>query len=181
MKWNWLGKKQVILGALVIALGAAVYANYTFASEPLAFEVAGSKTTASQTTTTTKNLGESTYVNAEAGDYFKTARSSRESARDEAIELIEDLLDDVRLTDEIQQQALQKASALADAVTAESDIEQLVKAKGFADCVAYLTEDGCQLVVKAEKLTPEQSLQILDIVTSQTTVSSQNINIVAVP
>ena len=71
-------------------------------------------------------------------------------------------------------------TALADAIAQEAAIEELVKAKGFADCVAYLTENGCQLVVKAEALTPEQNLQILDIVTSQASVAAQNVSIVAV-
>ncbi len=182
MKGKWFGKKQILLGALVIALGAAVYVNYAFASDTTGLPVSGGKTTGTtaNTTSTTRNLGESTYVNAETTDYFTAARASRESARDEAIELVEDLLGDARLTDEIQQQALQKVTALADAVTQEKAIEELVKAKGFAECVAYLTENGCQLVVKAESLTPEQNLQILDIVTSQASVVAQNVSIVAV-
>lgn len=182
MKGKWFGKKTVILGALVIALGAAVYVNYAFASDANGLPVSGSKTTGTtaSTTSTTRNLGESTFVNAETSDYFAAARASRESARDEAVELIEDLLDDARLTDEIQQQVLQKTTALADAIAQEAAIEELVKAKGFADCVAYLTENGCQLVVKAEALTPEQNLQILDIVTSQASVAAQNVSIVAV-
>ncbi|MBQ1210312.1 MAG: SpoIIIAH-like family protein [Clostridia bacterium] len=179
MKSKRFGKKFVVLGGLVVALGLAVYLNYMF-TPPASLPVSGEGK--DQTTgTTEKNLGESLYVNAETeGDYFASARLSRESARDEAIELIEELLEDVRLNEEVQQQALEKTGALADAVTDEAAIEQLVRAKGFEDCVAYIGENGCQLVVKADDLTDQQTLQILQIVTSQTTVPAQNINIVVI-
>ena len=177
MKVKWLGKKQVILGGLVVALGLAVYLNYMFTPSD-SLPTAGDKE--GETTTTEKNLGESLYVDAELqNDYFAAARVSRESARDEAIELVEELLSDVRLSEEIQQQA-EKTAAIADAVVDEIAIEQLVLAKGFDDCVAYIDGDRCQLVVKAEDLTQQQTLQILEIVTSQTAVLPQNINIVAI-
>lgn len=179
MKIKWLGKKQVILGGLVVALGLAVYLNYMFTPAD-SLPTAGDKE--EQTTgTTDKNLGESLYVDAELqNDYFASARLSRESARDEAIELVEELLSDVRLSEEIQQQAAEKTSAIADAVVDEIAIEQLVLAKGFEDCVAYIDGNSCQLVVKADDLTQQQTLQILEIVTSQTSVLPQNINIVAI-
>ena len=179
MKWKRLGKKHVLLGGLVVALGLAVYLNYMFTpSSSLPTAGDGKDQT---TATTEKNLGESLYVNAETeDDYFAAARLSRESARDEAIELIEELLDDVRLSEEIQQQAAEKTAALADAITDEAAIEQLVVAKGFADCVAYLAENSCQIVVKADDLTDQQTMQILQIVTSQASISPQNINIVAI-
>ena len=162
----------------MVALGLAVYLNYMFTPSD-SLPTAGDKE--GETTTTEKNLGESLYVDAELqNDYFAAARVSRESARDEAIELVEELLSDVRLSEEIQQQAAEKTAAIADAVVDEIAIEQLVLAKGFDDCVAYIDGDRCQLVVKAEDLTQQQTLQILEIVTSQTAVLPQNINIVAI-
>ena len=55
-----------------------------------------------------------------------------------------------------------------------------MKAKGMEDCVAYIAGDNCSVVVKAESLTGAQTLQITEIVTAQTKIPAQNINIMAV-
>ncbi len=187
------GKKQVLLAVLVVALGVAVYLNYYFSAQnpPVA--------DANASTSSSKNLGDAQYVNngstttpptgGESGaaattgdpnDYFVQARLNRENARQEALDIIRDLMNDVKASEQTQQDALAKAAAIAAAVEQESKIESLVKAKGFSDCVAYIEEDACNIVVRSADLKAAQALQITEIVTAQSNIVAQNVKIVTV-
>ena len=59
----------------------------------------------------------------------------------------------------------------------ESKIESLIKSKGFADCVVYIEGENCSIVVRSEGLKPQESVQITEIVTTQSKIVAQNINI----
>lgn len=52
-----------------------------------------------------------------------------------------------------------------------------IKAKGFADCVVYIEGENCNVVVKADSLQPQQTIQITEIVTAQSKIVAQNIKI----
>ena len=73
-------------------------------------------------------------------------------------------------------------TAAIDSITAESDIETLVKAKGFVDCVAFINGDAVDVTVMttSDGLTKEEVAQIRDIVLSKCQVTAQNITIVEV-
>lgn len=187
------GKKQVLLAGLIVALGVAVYLNYYFSTKQPGVIGTGGQPTSS----TVKNLGDAQYVNGNTtvtgsgtgtgttatgnpSDYFVQARLNRENARKEALDIIKDMMNDVKATDEIKKQAADKAAAVAKAVEQESKIESLVKAKGFADCVVYIEGDDCHIVVKSQGLQPQETVQITEIITSQSNIVAQNINIVPV-
>lgn len=178
---KWIGKKQVLLSALVVALGLAVYLNYSFGGD---HPLTGSSGKLSTSATTVKNLGDSKYVSAttakpSAGttDYFTTARKNREQSREEEIELLQDLLADATMSDDAKQQTMAKLEAVTDAIGQENKIESLILAKGFADCVVYMSGDEANVVVKSESLSQEQTCRILDIVLAQSEVSADKVNI----
>ena len=176
------GKKQVLLATLIVALGLAVYLNYYFSTQNP--DVLGTNAS----TVSKDNLGDAQYVNGSAtsdpgdtssdpSDYFSQARLNRESARTEALDVVKDLMNDVKATDEIKKEAADKAAAIATAIEQESKIESLIKAKGFADCVVYIEGENCNIVVKSEGLKPQESVQITEIVTTQSNIVAQNISI----
>lgn len=178
---KWFGKKYVVLAALVLALGAAVYLNYSLAGDGVSVKTGGStEPSTSGTTAAGENLGDSRLVNTTTTDYFATARSNREKARKESLSILQEVLEDKSKAKEVLAQSAQKATAIALAVTQEDKIESLVKAKGFADCVAYLEDDHCNVVVKSKELTESQTVQILEIVTAQSKVEAKNVSISAV-
>lgn len=195
---RFFGKKQVMLATLAVALGLAVYLNYYFAqSETGPDKLAGSEPSLASTPTTAGRLGDSQYVNAptspqpedggaedtetaEELPYFRQARANREAARKEALEILQEMAADVKASQAVIDEATGKMAAVAQALEQESKIESLVKAKGFADCVAYIEEEHCHVVVQAEGLTPAQTLQITEIVTAQSSVLGENIKISAV-
>ena len=179
------GKKQVLLATLIVALGVAVYLNYYFSSQqPPTTDVNGRPTSS----TSSRNMGDAQFVGnssvvsspestVDANDYFVQARLSRESAREEARDIVKDMMNDVKATDEVKKQAAEKAAAIAQAVEQESKIESLIKSKGFADCVVYIEGENCSIVVRSEGLKPQESVQITEIVTTQSNIVAQNINI----
>ncbi len=174
-----VGKRQIILAALVLALGTAVALNWKFASDDftLSQEVG-------------KNYGDAQYVEnntdadaspADDGDYFTQARLTRKTTRDEAVETLKKILQDESSTEEQKNEATVKASALSDNIETEGAIENLVKAKGFEDCLAYVDEDGANVVVKTQGLDEAQAAQIADIIVSETNLKMENISIVEKP
>lgn len=180
------GKKQVLLATLIVALGVAVYLNYYFSSQqPPTTNVNGQPTSS---TSSTHNMGDAQFVGnssvvsspesiADTNDYFVQARLNRESAREEALDIVKDMMNDVKATDEVKKQAAEKAAAIAQAVEQESKIESLIKSKGFEDCVVYIEGENCSVVVRSEGLKPQESVQITEIVTTQSNIVAQNINI----
>ncbi len=182
MKNKHFGKKQWILCGMVLLLGGAVYLNYQLAvSAP---SVTSSALRADDETTATRPLGQSQYVDtphvSEPDDYFEAARESRTAARQEAVDILEETLADVKADNAAKEAAVQTAAAVAKAVEQEDAVESLIKAKGFEDCVVYIENDCCHIAVKGAEPTPEQMLQISQIVSQQTDVPLENLSIVAV-
>ena len=181
------GKKQVLLATLIVALGLAVYLNYYFANK------APTVPTGTGTSSSDKNLGDAQYVGnpstvsggdtsttEDPSDYFVQARLNRENARQEQLDIVKDMMNDVKATDEIKKQAADKVEAVTKAIEQESKIESLIKAKGFTDCVVYIEDKNCQIVVRSEGLQIYNTTQTTEIVTSQSDITAQNINIVPV-
>ncbi len=187
---RFFGKKQVLIATLAVALGLAVYLNYYLAQTELKSNVAGQTNGDTVTTTTGGNLGDSQYVNSTTvpnsdsanttvteAPYFKQARANREAARAESLQTLQELVNDVNSSQAMIEDATEKILAVVQAGEQESKIESLVKAKGFADCVAYIEGENCNLVVQANELTAAQTLQITEIITAQSAVKSENIKI----
>ena len=173
------GAKQVVLAALLAALGGAVWLNMQYST------VAGGFV---QSTSSNKNLGDTKYVatvsdssalqTAASTDYFKTATADRKAAREEALALLEDTLKSADLDSVAKAAATDKMALIAERMEKEAAIETLIKAKGFEKAVAVIGDDNVTVIVSAEELLPSQTLQIQDAVTSQTEISLQNIKIV---
>jgi len=171
----------MVLAMMVLLLGAAVYLNYYVASKaPL---TTGGEQQSEPQTQTTRVLGQSQFVSGNAAKpetYFDSARRTRTQARNEALDILKETLDDVKSDTDIKQEAVQTAAVVAKCVEQEDAIESLLKAKGFADCVVYIEEDSCHVAVQATELTDAQTLQIIQLVTAQSNVAAENISILAV-
>ena len=176
---QFLKKKQWMTLGLVAALGVAVYLNYALAGDP-ALAVEGEPTTQEE-----EHLGDATFVGAEVSDppeplnYFDQARENRIVAREEALSIIQDVLDNAQTPAGEKQAATQKATAIAENVLQESNIENLLMAKGFADSVVYIDGERCSVVVQADSLQQQESVQIMEIVVSQSKVSPDQVQIMS--
>ncbi len=177
-KGKIIGKKQILMFTMVIALGAAVWLNIKYATNGSDFVATSSISDA--------KLGEAKYVAASSAiaskdDYFEKTKSEREENRTSEIDLIEEAIESVKNNEEAKTNATAQLSKLTDRVEMETSIESLIKAKGFKDALAILTDDSCNVVIRADdELKKDETVQILDIVNSISKINFENIKIVAV-
>lgn len=193
MKTN---QKMTML-TLAVALGVAVYLNWEYAKttdNALAAAATPSATVppavtdqlaVDATADADKNYGEAQLVSVNGqsgGEFFETARLQRSKTRDEALDALQKSLKSAKLTDEEKSELTAKLTAQIESITLESDVENLIRAKGFVDCVAFINEGQVNITVMTpnEGLTKEEVAQIRDIVLSKCSVSVQNITVVEV-
>lgn len=127
-----------------------------------------------------KNLGDALLVNAKTvadETYFAMARLSRSKANDTAVETLAGFLKSDNLSEADKKDLSSKALALTDKIEAENRIENLIMAKGFADCVVYLTDDTANVVVKCDALTQDSATQIKNIIVSEGKISGEKVSI----
>ena len=132
-----------------------------------------------------KNYGEAQLVsvaNDTGSQFFDEARLKREKAHDEALDTIQKTLKDSSLSDAEKAEYTAQMTANLEDINAENEIETLIKAKGFADCLCFLQSGRADLTVmtSGDALTAAQVAQIRDIVMSKSNVTTQNITVVEV-
>ncbi len=179
-------KKQAIVAAVLLLVCAGIYLNWLYT------DVAADLT---DTLDADKILGEATLVfgsdedSAQTGtddtpdavsEYFAKLRLTRQTARQSAIATLQETISYAEGGD-IASTKQQLEKLIADAL-AESQIESLVLAKGYEECVAYIGENGIDLAVAAPQggLTPEDVALLADIVVSQTEYTLGEIRVVGV-
>lgn len=114
----------------------------------------------------------------ENNDYFATSVVSRERTRDEAMEVLQSVIDDAGADDATKEQARLDLAELANAMENEAKIETLIISKGFEQCVAVINGDKINVIVKSEGLNAAEVAQINEIVYSQTGIIPANTVIV---
>jgi stage III sporulation protein AH len=172
MKQVW--KKRAVVAAVLLFTGAAVYLNWRYTDN---------------VADTSKVLGQSTLVSAQedsagadstsvADDYFATARLSRKQARDNAISMLKEAETDENAEQSVLNEASETLQVLAAYTVTESQIESLVTAKGYADCVTFMGVDSVSVVVSdSDGLDTTDVARIKDIVINETDYTADQIKI----
>ena len=173
-KKNW--KRPAVVLVVLVLVGASVYLNWRYADN-----VAETDKILGQATLVNEN-GEGVSVANDAAaenDYFATARLSRKQARDSAISMLQEAEIDENATEDVCNEASQTLQVLAGYTVAESQIENLVTAKGYADCVVFMGSDSCSVVVASgeEGLTATDVARIKDNVINETQYTAGQIKI----
>ena len=176
---NW--KKNLLAAAVLLVVCAGIYMNWMYSN---AKNVSDLSDTLDADKVLSENGLDIPVDNMNSGntitDYFAAVRLSRQQARDSAVELLQEAMA-YGSGEETSQSSAQLEQIIQMALT-EAQIESLVVAKGYADCVAYMSEDGISVAVAS----PEGGLQqtdaavIADIVLSQTEFTLEDIHVVEV-
>ena len=112
------------------------------------------------------------------GDYFATARLTRQQARDNAISLLREAAESEVADTAVANEAAETIQVLASYALAEAQIENLVTAKGYADCVAFMGDGSISVVVSdSDGLAAEDVAKISEIVLSETDYTADQIKI----
>lgn len=177
---NW--KKNLAAAGILVTVCAGIYINWLFTGD-------GTKDLV-DTLDAQKVMSDQLILNGEdvsadnlntVTDYFAAVRLSRQKARDSAVTLLQEAMaygdkNQVEVSSEKLEEIVQTALT-------EAQIESLIIAKGYRDCVAYMSDDGISIAVAA----PEGGLKdadvslIADVVLTQSEYSMADIRVVEVP
>lgn len=176
MAWiERVGKRNWIVVGAVALIGLAVALNWHFfATGGQGDSYASYDQSAGMT-----GQGDSTNVGnnqQSEEDYFTTAEINRRQARDESLEVLQNVIDSELADEAVKAQAMEEMAAIAAEIDAEANIETLLISKGFADCIAMLSGESINVVVKSEgELQPAQIAQINAVVYEQTGLEPINV------
>jgi stage III sporulation protein AH len=185
MNAKW--KRNAVVATMMVLVGSAVLLNWKYT---------GQNAIETVEETGTKILGEATLVSGQehsdgtpeseetvytGGDYFASARLTRQQARDHALSLLQEAAGQEGADTETLSEASESIQVLAAYTLQEAQIENLVTAKGYTDCVAFMGEDGISVVVSKEQgeLTAEDVARITDIAMSETGLNASCVKIMA--
>ncbi len=172
-----IGKKNLIVIVAVLVIGAAVYVNYILFSDPI--DAIGYGTNNMEDTYGGSiQDSEKIEVKAEQDTYFSSTVLSRQKARDEALSVLQTVVESAEALEETKAQAFADISQIATDIEKEANIESLVEAKGFDDCVAVISGSTANIIVKTDGLLANDIAQINEIVYEQAGVLPVNIKIV---
>lgn len=182
-------KRNAVVAAMVLFVCAAVYLNWTYQG--------------GETADAGKVLGEAALVNGQTEDplvagtespapapsptpapsgsgYFDSARLNRQQARDSALELLQEAAADEKADQKVVDEANASIQTMADDTLSEAQVENLVTAKGYGDCVCFIGEDGVNLVVSStdQGLSETDIAKIVEIVREETGLSADQIKII---
>ena len=115
-----------------------------------------------------------------AEQVFAKMRLSRQESRDSAVHLLQETISYAGEDEDVSAGTAQ-LNAIVNMSLAEASVESLVISKGYADCVAYMADDGISLAVAApEGLTQQDVAVLTDIVLAQTSYTLPQIRIIEV-
>jgi stage III sporulation protein AH len=192
-------KKNAVLATVVLFVCVALYLNWSYDKGEAANAEADAEAKADSSAIigisptddedgaaddTSSGNGE-----ASAGDtdktenpYFASARLNRQTARDSSLELLRESSTNASVSQEVRDDAAEAINLLAAYAITEAEIENLVVSKGFNDCVAFIDEDGIEVVVSVpgEGLDSDDVAKILDIVIAETGYTAEQVHVVEV-
>ena len=166
-------KRNIIIAAVLVLVCAAVYLNWSYnasdESEPAdaADDANGAQTVGTQDST---------------DDYFAQARLARQTSRDEALGLLETAAASEGASQETIDASMDAIAAMATGSMQETQIENLLLAKNFADAVVYISSDGVTVAVPApvEGLNSAEVAQITETVIGETGCTAEDIRVIEV-
>lgn len=182
-------KKNLVAAAILVTVCAGIYVNWLYTEDKTAASLEDSLDTQKVMNEDTLVLsgdmaaiaaGED--VTSTSTDYFAAVRLSRQQARDNAVNLLQEAM---AYSGSESSKDVESAMELEDIVQtalSEAQIESLIIAKGYTDCVAYMSGEGISVAVSS----PEGGLQqadvavIADIVMTQSDYTLDDIRVVEV-
>lgn len=197
--FSQLWKRNAVVAAIALFVCAAVYLNWSYEQEagktlgestmvggedPLLEGTAGGSSSSTEEDGTQKDETAADAQGEAAGSsgYFSTARLNRQQSRDSALALLQEAAAGEEADQTLKDEANQSIQTMANYTVTEAQIENLVIAKGYADCVAFIGENALSLAVAAPDggLTEADTAKIVDVVNQTAGFTADQIKIIAV-
>lgn len=183
-----IGKRNLMIAGAVVLIGVAVALNWVFFNnedkkDGFTYDASAGMSGNYGTEMTTTVVGSDTSAEDVLGDvdsYFSSVEISRQRARDEALEVLNAVVENDQADEAVKAEALAEIQTIAKEMAQESNIESLLMSKGFEQCVAVISGDSANIVVRNEgQLQSAQLAQINAVVYEQAGIEPVNITIVA--
>lgn len=173
-------KKNLIAAAVLVTVCAGIYLNWLYSEEQSVADLTDTLDESKVLSSDMLVMGDELQTNTSTqSDYFAAVRLSRQEARDSAVGLLQEAM---AYEDKESAQSSAQLDEIVEDALCEAQIESLVIAKGYADCVAYISDNSISVAVA----TPEGGLQkedvavIADVVMSQSEFKMDQIHVVEV-
>ena len=167
-KW----KKNLIAFALLATVCGGIYINWRYSKDQtvanLTDTLDADKILAADTLVMSSDTISEPGATTTMADYFAAVRLSRQEARDSAVTLLQEAM--AYSEDPETTQSNAQLEQIVQTALSEAQIESLVIAKGYTDCVAYISNEGISVAVAA----PEGGLQQTDVATIADIVMTQS-------
>ena len=167
-----IGRRTVIAATCVLLVGVAVTLNVILWKAP------GDSAALTPADAALSGAEEVTKSASNADGYFSEVIISRAQARDEAIEVLSGVMNSDTAVAEMKANAEAQINRIAQDMENEANIEALVTAKGLGECVAVISGDTANVVVKIDGMTPAEVSQISEIVYEQSGIIPANLKII---
>ena len=185
-----IGKRNLVIAGAVTLIIAAVAVNWIVFSgddkdDGFDYNASAGMNTGYGTTLNTGEVGDTnskpTGSEPDSTDsYFSSVEVSRQRARDEALEVLNAVVENDQASDAVKAEAMAEIQTIAKEMSQESNIESILMSKGFTQCLAVINGDAANIVVRTEgQLNPSQLAQINAVVYEQAGIEPINITIVA--
>ena len=186
-------KKNMVAAAVLVTVCAGIYVNWMYEEENAGAMLEDTldveKVMSDEALILSDDMaaiasGEDVVSTAE--DYFAAVRLSRQQARDSAVALLQDAIayEEAANTDASAKtvESAVELEQIVQTALSEAQIESLVIAKGYADCVAYMSGEGISVAVASPEggLQQEDVAVIADVVITQSDYSLEDIRIIEV-
>lgn len=190
-----LWKRNAVVAAIVLFVCAAVYLNWSYSQDGMEGAVdtgkvlgeaalVGGKTSDPLLDATVSPMPTDTAApeeeNKSSSGYFSSARLNRQQARDSALSLLQEAAGDEKADQVSVDQANTAIQTMANYTLSEANIENLVTAKGYQDCVAFLGDNSISVVVSnsGDPLSDTDTAKISEIVMEETGLKASQIKII---
>lgn len=178
-------KKHFLAATLVVALGAAVYLNWTLqGTKPVSKNLGESKfvnaTVSTVATSSKKKTDSGVKLTDKQKSFFAEAKASRDQTQDKIIDTANDKLNLESVPEKEQTKAQSRVAGIIKNFTLQDTIESTLKAKGFSNVLCYITDDGCTVTVLKKELSDEKQIMIKATVKSAANIDFDKITIVTV-
>ena len=187
--WGQLLRRNAVVAAVGLFVCAAIYLNWNYEQQTEAGKTLGQSTLVNGQTedplltgAEAQSTGTELPENGADSDYFASARLNRQQARDSALSLLRDAADRDDADETVKNQVNDTIQTMADYTITEAQIENLVTAKGYTDCVAFIGEDAISLAVAAPAggMTQADTARIVDVVQQTASFTAEQIKIIEV-
>ena len=168
--------KSIVVASAALIIGLAVYLNYRWFYDPAGSLGMGDNNMEDSFSDSESAAGD---ASDSQNDYFTATMLDRKEARDEALDVLKLVTENDESSEEAKAEASSKISQIAVDIQNEANIETLVKAKGFDECVAIISDGAVSVIVSADTLQAAEAAQILNIVYETTGVAPDKVSIIS--